>query len=203
MITEYQCRMARAALELGVRDLAKIADVSPNTIARLERGEALHSRTLAFIRGALEAQGITFIEARTVSVQGGPGVRLGDDGQKSSFGKLFEAIWKLPDFRREPSASYNALLDIFDQYLDIIQSEHREPDAWERLDLYDALNSLDKSDVFSTFGYLEHAITPPDNQSPDYPLPAEAAAATSALDLTYFRRCLSMLRSRGYKSSAA
>jgi transcriptional regulator with XRE-family HTH domain len=67
-----QCRMARAALQLGVRDLASMAEVSPTTITRLERGEDLYPRTLAAIRAALEAAGVEFIEENG----GGPGVRL-------------------------------------------------------------------------------------------------------------------------------
>ena len=53
-MTPAQCRMARAALELGVRDLAQAAQVSTNTVTRLERGEALQPRTVAAIRAALE-----------------------------------------------------------------------------------------------------------------------------------------------------
>jgi transcriptional regulator with XRE-family HTH domain len=66
--------MARAALGLGVRDVAALAEVSPNTIARLERGEALYVKTAEVIRGALEAAGVIFIEQNG----GGPGVRLRD-----------------------------------------------------------------------------------------------------------------------------
>jgi transcriptional regulator with XRE-family HTH domain len=64
--------MARAALELGVRDLAARAQVSPNTIARLERGESLYGRTLDAIRATLEEAGVEFIPENG----GGPGVRL-------------------------------------------------------------------------------------------------------------------------------
>ena len=60
-ITGTQCRMARAALGLGVRDLAKLADVSPNTITRLERGEDLHARTLKTIQQTLEKAGVEFM----------------------------------------------------------------------------------------------------------------------------------------------
>ena len=67
-----QCRMARAALGLGVRDLAGLASVSPNTIARLERGEDLRPATIAAIRAALESAGVDFIPENG----GGPGVRL-------------------------------------------------------------------------------------------------------------------------------
>ncbi len=64
--------MARAALQLAVRDLAAAASVSPTTITRLERGEELYPRTLAAIRAALEAAGVEFIAENG----GGPGVRL-------------------------------------------------------------------------------------------------------------------------------
>ena len=67
-----QCRMARAALQLGVRELAETARVSPTTITRVERGEALYPRTLEAIRAALEAAGVEFIPQNG----GGVGVRL-------------------------------------------------------------------------------------------------------------------------------
>ncbi|MDE2464902.1 MAG: helix-turn-helix transcriptional regulator, partial [Alphaproteobacteria bacterium] len=49
--------MARVALAWGVRDLAKNAGVSPDTVARLERGEQLKSSTVEAIRAAFEAAG--------------------------------------------------------------------------------------------------------------------------------------------------
>ena len=64
-----QCRMARAALQLGVRELAAMARVAPATISRLE---ALYPRTLEAIRAALEAAGVEFIPENG----GGVGVRL-------------------------------------------------------------------------------------------------------------------------------
>lgn len=64
--------MARAALGLGVRDLAKLAEVSPDTIARLERGEDLKESTVATIREALEKAGVEFIPENCAGV----GVRL-------------------------------------------------------------------------------------------------------------------------------
>jgi transcriptional regulator with XRE-family HTH domain len=67
-----QCKMARVALGWGTRDLARNANVSPDTIARLERGERLKSSTIDAIRGAFEAAGIDFIAENG----GGPGVRL-------------------------------------------------------------------------------------------------------------------------------
>ena len=65
-----QSRMARAAVAWGVRDLAAQAKVSPDTVARLERGEVLAPRTLAAIRTALEAAGVEFTNGDA------PGVRL-------------------------------------------------------------------------------------------------------------------------------
>ncbi|MGL4960993.1 MAG: helix-turn-helix domain-containing protein [Inquilinus sp.] len=64
--------MARAALHLGVRELAAMAEVSPTTITRLERGQDLQARTIAAIRSVLETAGVEFIPQNG----GGPGVRL-------------------------------------------------------------------------------------------------------------------------------
>ena len=67
-----QCRMARAALQIGVRELADAAKVSPSTIARLEAGDELRERTIDAIRFALEKAGVTFVHENGE----GPGVRL-------------------------------------------------------------------------------------------------------------------------------
>jgi DNA-binding XRE family transcriptional regulator len=67
-----QCKMARAALGLGVRELATAADVSPETVVRFEGGETLRTRTVAAIRIALEGAGVDFIAENG----GGAGVRL-------------------------------------------------------------------------------------------------------------------------------
>ena len=67
-----QCRMARAALQLGVRELAEMAKVAASTIARLEAGEELKPRTVDAVRVALESAGIVFVAENGE----GPGVRL-------------------------------------------------------------------------------------------------------------------------------
>jgi transcriptional regulator with XRE-family HTH domain len=67
-----QCRMARTALAWGVRDLASAAKVSPDTVARFERGESLYERTVDALRTALESAGVEFIPENG----GGAGVRL-------------------------------------------------------------------------------------------------------------------------------
>jgi transcriptional regulator with XRE-family HTH domain len=71
-LTPVQSRMARAALGMGVRELAAAAKISTDTVARFERGEELKERTVDAIRRALEEAGVEFIDANG----GGPGVRL-------------------------------------------------------------------------------------------------------------------------------
>jgi transcriptional regulator with XRE-family HTH domain len=79
MISASQSRMARAALNLGVRDVAEAAGVSTNTMTRLERGEDLLPRTVAAIRAVFEAAGVVFLDDGQ-SIDGGPGVRLTKGG---------------------------------------------------------------------------------------------------------------------------
>lgn len=80
IILPVQCRMARAALGMGVRELASAAKVSTDTVARFERGEELKERTLEALQRALEQAGIEFLEENG----GGPGVRLRKRRQKKS-----------------------------------------------------------------------------------------------------------------------
>jgi transcriptional regulator with XRE-family HTH domain len=63
-------RMARAALGLGVRELAAAAKVSIDTVARFERGDELKERTIDALQRALEAAGVEFTNGDQ------PGVRL-------------------------------------------------------------------------------------------------------------------------------
>jgi len=65
-----QSRMARAALQLGIRDVAKLAKVAPSTVSRFEAGENLNPRTVEAIQRALEAAGVEFTNGDS------PGVRL-------------------------------------------------------------------------------------------------------------------------------
>ena len=57
---------------MTVDGLARLANVSTNTVVRLERGDGVHSRTSAAIATVLEEAGIEFIDENG----GGPGVRL-------------------------------------------------------------------------------------------------------------------------------
>lgn len=69
-ILPVQCKMARAALGWGVRDLGAAAKVSQDTVVRFERGDDLKPRTVEAIQRALEAAGVEFTNGD------GPGVRL-------------------------------------------------------------------------------------------------------------------------------
>ena len=71
-MTPVQCRMARAALNLGVIELANLAEVSTNTVTRFERGERVKLSTIDRMRAALEQAGVEFIPENG----GGAGVRL-------------------------------------------------------------------------------------------------------------------------------
>jgi transcriptional regulator with XRE-family HTH domain len=68
--TPVQCRMARAALGLGIRELARAAKVSIDTVTRFERGDPLKERTIEAMQRTLEAAGIEFTNGDQ------PGVRL-------------------------------------------------------------------------------------------------------------------------------
>lgn len=56
-----QCKLARVALDWGVRKLAIAARVSTQTISRLEAGEQLRPATVLRIRNVLEEAGVEFI----------------------------------------------------------------------------------------------------------------------------------------------
>jgi transcriptional regulator with XRE-family HTH domain len=70
ILLPVQCRMARVALGLGVRELAAAARVSPDTVARFERGDELKDRTVEALRQVLELAGVEFTNGDH------PGVRL-------------------------------------------------------------------------------------------------------------------------------
>ena len=65
-----QCRMARAALGWGIRDLAAAAKVAVDTVARFERGDDLKERTIDALQREIEAAGIEFTNGDQ------PGLRL-------------------------------------------------------------------------------------------------------------------------------
>jgi transcriptional regulator with XRE-family HTH domain len=80
-VTSAQLRMARAALNWSVRDLAEAAQIHRNTVTNIETGRYVgDAATLAAIVGALKRAGIEFIDENG----GGPGVRLRKRQQKKA-----------------------------------------------------------------------------------------------------------------------
>ena len=82
MLSSDQIRGARAILRLSQADLAKAADLSLETIKRLEamQGELkVRLDTLTRIKDALERAGVEFISENG----GGAGVRLAKRGKRS------------------------------------------------------------------------------------------------------------------------
>lgn len=81
--------MARAALQIGVRDLAMLAKVSASTVARFEARGELKERTVDAMCAALERAGIEFL----AEDNGGLGVRLkpGAGGQFGAGRAIFES----------------------------------------------------------------------------------------------------------------
>ena len=72
-VTSAQVRMARAALNWTVRDLAEAASVHRNTITNVETEKyGGDPETLAAIENVLKRAGVEFIDENG----GGPGVRL-------------------------------------------------------------------------------------------------------------------------------
>jgi transcriptional regulator with XRE-family HTH domain len=65
-----QCRMARAALGWGVRDLAAKAKVSLDTVVRFEGGDLLKERTIEALQRVFEQEGLEFTNGDQ------PGVRF-------------------------------------------------------------------------------------------------------------------------------
>ena len=78
-----QIRMARAALGCSIVEFAERAEVSTNTLVRLERGEELKQSTLDHLCRVLERSGIEFL----VDNDGSFGVKFREprDFEQSSF----------------------------------------------------------------------------------------------------------------------
>lgn len=69
-ITPEQCRMARAALQMTVRQLSERTGVSTSFISRFENDRLpRETETLQRLRSAFEARGIEFILDEALGVQ--------------------------------------------------------------------------------------------------------------------------------------
>jgi DNA-binding XRE family transcriptional regulator len=78
-VTSAQVRMARAALNWTVRDLAAATGLHRNTITNIEVGRyAGDPATLNLIKEVLIREGVVFIDENG----GGPGVRLRKSGKQ-------------------------------------------------------------------------------------------------------------------------
>jgi len=71
-MTPEQCKMARAATGLNVRQLGEIAGISYTTVTRYENTGKANITTINKMKEALESAGVVFIPKNG----GGPGVRL-------------------------------------------------------------------------------------------------------------------------------
>lgn len=73
-LTPLQLKLARTALGLGLRDLAKFAKVATSTIVRFESGKGgMQTGTLDRIQNVLEERGVIFIRA---DATGGATIRI-------------------------------------------------------------------------------------------------------------------------------
>ncbi len=72
MLEGVQVRMGRAAVGWSVRELARNAGVTPNTISRIENGGDALASTMERLQTALENAGVIFIDEDEL----GAGVRL-------------------------------------------------------------------------------------------------------------------------------
>jgi transcriptional regulator with XRE-family HTH domain len=71
-IVPVQCWLAREALGWSASHLARVAGVSPPTVRRFERGDAVRASKVEAIQRTLETAGVIFIDAE----DGGPSARL-------------------------------------------------------------------------------------------------------------------------------
>lgn len=73
-ITRDQCKMARSALNWGIRDLAEKANVGVSTVTRFENGQAVPiASTLAAMQRTFEAAGVEFLPDNGVRLRRSPG----------------------------------------------------------------------------------------------------------------------------------
>lgn len=78
LMTPLQLKLARAALGMGVRELAAAVGVSPTTVMRFETGKgSILSANLEKLQRLLEDRGITFLGPEG---EAGPGIRVNRRG---------------------------------------------------------------------------------------------------------------------------
>ncbi|MBR2656308.1 MAG: helix-turn-helix transcriptional regulator [Loktanella sp.] len=72
-----QARLARAAVQMGVREIGALAGINPNTISRIENGADPKLSTVVALRKAYESLGVVFLDDGQVA--SGSGVSLKSD----------------------------------------------------------------------------------------------------------------------------
>ena len=75
VISPIQLRMARAALQMTVRELGALAGVSPNTVTRIENEQTrAQTGTMQAFAKVFRERGLLFVAGDDLA---GPGIRLG------------------------------------------------------------------------------------------------------------------------------
>ncbi len=70
-VTPEQWRMARAAIKIGMRELAKLSGTSTNSLVNMEKGRRVSYCLTNPVRAALEARGIEFLDNNGVQLRQG------------------------------------------------------------------------------------------------------------------------------------
>lgn len=81
-MTGVQARMARVALRLTVADVARMAEVAPNTILRVEAGKSVNTSTVKALRAAYEDAGVRFTGDECVCAPPGSGALVLEEGRE-------------------------------------------------------------------------------------------------------------------------
>ena len=87
-MTPEQCKMARAGLSIGVRELAESARVSIGAVTRFESGQEVPDLTVGLFRKVLERAGVEFVSERD---DVGVWLRKGGKGEASIPGEELNA----------------------------------------------------------------------------------------------------------------
>lgn len=80
-VVRFPLRMARAAVGWGVRDLAKQAGFTGNTVTRIENGADAKQSTMDALQRALEAASVEFTNGEQ------PGLRISMNGEQKSINR--------------------------------------------------------------------------------------------------------------------
>ncbi len=93
MLTGEQLRMARALLRLTMKEVAKLSDIDPSTIVRVEAGAKSYPMTLRQLRATLEAEGVYFIDAQEGVHDPGVAFKWGVAPQRAAGEGGLKAAW--------------------------------------------------------------------------------------------------------------